>query len=305
MIEGQESVEWQEWLSLAKAAEAAGLDGLFRSDHYTSFHGAPGAALDAWSTITALAPLTQRIRLGTLVSPVTFRHPSIFARMVASADHISGGRIDVGMGSGWHQQEHEQNGFPFPELRTRYDLLEEHLEIVTRSWSGEMFDHNGRHYTLRGQRALPTPVQKPHPPIILGGQGKSRSMALAIKYASEYNMVAPSIEECRNVRQRFDDACRQARRDPTSLALSMMTMFALGDTHAAAQDSLRRARAAMPKASSSLGTSIERLVGTVDEVAEKLREYERAGISRVFLNHFDRSDLHAVELMGQLAKALA
>lgn len=305
MIEGQEAVEWKEWVALARAAEAAGLDGFFRSDHYTSFHGAPGAALDAWSTISALAPLTQRIRLGTLVSPVTFRHPSVFARMVASADQISGGRIDVGMGSGWHQHEHEQNGFAFPDLRVRYDVLAEHLEIVTRSWSGDTFDYAGKHYSLRGQRALPKPVQVPHPPIILGGQGKPRAVALAVKYASEYNTLAPSIEDCRARRKLLDDACRRAGRDPASLKLSVMTLAGLGDTEAEAQASYRRALDAMPNSRDSLGAGLGKLVGTVDQVAATLREFERAGVSRIYFNHFDRSDLNAVQLMGKLARALA
>lgn len=305
MIEGQESVEWPEWLSLARAAEAAGLDGFFRSDHYTSFHGAPGAALDAWSTVTALAPLTKRIRLGTLVSPVTFRHPSVFARMVVSADHISAGRIEVGMGSGWNQQEHEQNGFDFPDLRTRYDVLEEHLEIVVRSWSGEPFDYEGKHYSLRAQRALPKPVQAPHPPIILGGQGKPRAVELAVRYASEYNMLATSVEDCRARRKVLDDACGRARRDPATLGLSVMTMASLGESQAQAEASYRRALDAMPNSRDSLGTSFGKLIGTVDDVATQLREFERAGVSRVFLNHFDRSDVHAIELMGRLARALA
>jgi alkanesulfonate monooxygenase SsuD/methylene tetrahydromethanopterin reductase-like flavin-dependent oxidoreductase (luciferase family) len=116
MIEGQEGVAWSEWSALARAVESAGLHGLFRSDHYTSFHGAPGAALDAWATISALAATTDRIRLGTLVSAATFRHPSELARVAVTADHISGGRIDVGVGAGWFEREHRQNGFPFPEI---------------------------------------------------------------------------------------------------------------------------------------------------------------------------------------------
>lgn len=305
MIEGQESVEWQEWLTLARAAEAAGLDGFFRSDHYSSFHAAPGAALDAWSTVTGLAALTQRIRLGTLVSPVTFRHPSVFARMVVSADHISSGRIDVGMGSGWNQQEHEQNGFDFPDLRSRYDLLAEHLEIVVRSWSGEPFDYAGTHYSLRSQRALPKPVQTPHPPIILGGQGKPRAVELAVRYASEYNTLATSAEACRVRRKVLDEACSRGQRDPASLELSIMTIVGLGETHAEGEASYRRALDAMPNSRDSLGANLGQLVGSVDEVAAKLREFERAGVSRVYCNHFDRSDLKAIELMGQLARALA
>jgi F420-dependent oxidoreductase-like protein len=304
MIEGQENVQWEDWLALARAAEAAQLDGLFRSDHYTSFHGEPGAALDAWSTITALAPLTQRIRLGTLVSPVTFRHPSVLARMVASADQISGGRIEVGLGAGWFEPEHLQNGFAFPDMRTRMDLLEEQLQVLVRSWSGERFDFRGRHYTLRGQRALPKPQQAPHPPIIMGGQGKPRSVQLAVTYANEYNTLASSVEQCRELRRTLDDACRQAGRDPATLRLSVMALGALGTSDAAAQARFERALNCAPSSRDSMLKGMNKFIGSVATVAAAAREYEKAGVSRLYLNHFDRRDLEGVALMGELARAV-
>lgn len=305
MIEGQEGVEWSEWLALAAAAEAAELDGLFRSDHYSSFHDAPASALDAWTTLAALAALTQRIRLGTLVSPATFRHPSLLARITASADHISNGRIEVGMGTGWHESEHLQNGFHFPTLRARMDLLEEQLAIVVRSWSGELFDHQGQHYSLRGQRALPKAYQTPHPPLILGGQGKPRSVALAVRYATEYNTPASSIERCRELRRMLDEACLQARRDPATLRLSVAGIGALGASRGDADDRLRRALERVPRSRDSVEKGLGKFVGTVAEVAATLREYERAGVSRIYLNHFDRGDLEGIEWLGKLARALA
>ncbi len=203
MIEGQEGVSWSEWAALADAVESAALHGLFRSDHYTSFHGPPGAALDAWATIAGLGAMTSRIRLGTLVSPATFRHPSELARVAVTADHISDGRIDVGVGAGWFDAEHRQNGFEFPDLAGRFELLTEYVEILVRSWSADTFDFAGRRFVLEGQRALPAPVQSPHPPLIMGGQGRSRSLALAVRFAA-------GVQHCLPVARRVRGSARSA-----------------------------------------------------------------------------------------------
>src|SRR5579871_1041419 len=146
MIEGQEGVTWEQWTALARACEEAGLEGLFRSDHYTGFAAGGGGAHDAWATVIALAAITDRIQLGTLVSPATFRHPSNLARMVVTASHVSGGRVELGLGAGWNETEHREHGFTFPPLRERIALYAEQLEIITRSWSGETFDFHGAHY---------------------------------------------------------------------------------------------------------------------------------------------------------------
>ena len=143
MIEGQEGVTWDEWVAIAKAAEDAELHGLFRSDHYTMIQGTPGGALDAWTTIAGLATLTKTLRLGTLVSPMTFRHPSLMARVVASADHISGGRVEMGIGTGWYEKEHVENGFPFPPMKERFDEFIEQVEIIHKSWTETEFDYDG------------------------------------------------------------------------------------------------------------------------------------------------------------------
>ena len=304
MTEGQEGQSWNEWAALARAAEDAGLNGFFRSDHYSSFHGAPGPALDAWSTIAALSVVTKRLRLGTLVSPATFRHPSVLARMVASADEISGGRIELGMGTGWHESEHAQNGFEFPALKERFDELEEQLDIVVRSWTGAVFDHRGKHYSLTQQQALPKPVQAPHPPIIMGGQAKPRSIDLAVRYASEYNTLITSPEQCRARRALLDAACRRAGRDPDTLTLSLMGFAALGETSAEAQESRARGLALMPNLRQGLDRMGE-FTGSIEQVAAQLRAYEQHGVSRVYLNHFDYKNLRAVALMGKLAQTFA
>src|SRR5579872_4510015 len=164
MIEGQEGVTWEQWAPLASAAEDARLDGLFRSDHYTMIHGFAGGSLDAWTTLAALAPLTRTLRLGTLVSPVTFRHPSLIAHIVASIDQISGGRVELGLGTGWYELEHARSGFAFPPLGERTRLLAESVEIIIGSWRERNFDHQGTSFTLAGQELLPAPMQRPNPP---------------------------------------------------------------------------------------------------------------------------------------------
>jgi alkanesulfonate monooxygenase SsuD/methylene tetrahydromethanopterin reductase-like flavin-dependent oxidoreductase (luciferase family) len=298
MIEGQEGVAWSEWSALARAVESAGLHGLFRSDHYTSFHGEPGAALDAWATINALAATTDRIRLGTLVSAAAFRHPSELARVAVTADHISGGRIDVGVGAGWFEREHRQNGFPFPDVATRFDLLTEYVEILVRSWAGEPFDFEGQHFVLRGQDARPGPVQVPHPPLIIGGAGRPRSLALAARFAGEYNSAFLGLDECGDLRARLDAVCQRADRDPTTLPISLMTLIALGENRDAAEERFSRmlARFRAPRERAQ--------VGTIDEVAAVLGRFEAAGVTRIYVQHPDRTDFASVELLGDLARRL-
>ncbi len=299
MIEGQEGVTWKEWAALGRAAESAGLHGLFRSDHYTSFHGDPGAALDAWATISALAATTDRIRLGTLVAAATFRHPSQLARVAVTADHVSGGRIDVGIGAGWFEGEHRQNGFPFPDVADRFDLLTEYVEILVRSWGDETFDFDGKHFVLRGQHARPAPVQTPHPPLIIGGQARARSLALAARFAQEYNVAFRSIDECQDLRTRLDAACKRADRNPTTLPMSLMTLVAPGENSNEAEQRFSRVleHFRAPRERSQ--------VGTIDEVTTVLRRFEGAGVTRIYVQHPDRQDFASVELLGELARRLA
>ena len=299
MIEGQEGVTWDEWVALAQATEAAGLDGLFRSDHYTSFHGSPGPALDAWATLSALASRTERIRLGTLVSPATFRHPSELARVAVTADHASGGRVEVGVGAGWFEGEHRQNGFPFPDVAERYARFGEYLEVLVGSWTAEPFDFAGTHFALEGQRALPAPVQMPHPPLIVGGRGKARSLALAARFAQEYNTAFTPPGECRDLRDRLDAACVAVGRASVSLPLSLMALVVVGTDHDDAEQRLERALERFR------GPRDRCYAGTLDEISEVLSEYRAAGVSRLFLQHPDRSDFAGIELLGELARHIA
>src|SRR4051812_29721828 len=201
MVEGQEGVGWADWLALAGAAEELGFEGLRRSDHYFSVSGAgERGALDAWGTINALAAVTTRIRLGTLVSPVTFRPPAVLAKLALTADHVSGGRIDVGFGTGWWQAEHERFGFPFPPLGERMDELERQLETVQRLW----------------RDTEPAPVQQPRPRVIMGGAAKSRGARLAARWADEYNVLSVTPQQARAHREALDRACEAEGRDPST-----------------------------------------------------------------------------------------
>ena len=302
MIEGQEGVTWADWVRRARITEQPGLVGLFRADHYTAIIRPDAAALDAWATLAGLAAITERIRLGTLVSPATFRHPSVLARMAVTVDHISGGRVDVGMGSGWYEREHEAHGFPFLDGKQRFELFAEQVEIVVRSWMEERFDHDGPAYHLRDQLALPHPVQKPHPPLVLGGTVKPRFAALAARYATEVNTLGAPNDELRGRRRELDRACADAGRDPATLGFSVMTSCFLGDNRADAVERVGRFLAARgddtdPEA--MLEARRERwLAGSVDEVAERIEELRELGVTRVFLQHLNHSDDEMVALIG-------
>jgi alkanesulfonate monooxygenase SsuD/methylene tetrahydromethanopterin reductase-like flavin-dependent oxidoreductase (luciferase family) len=292
-------VTWEDWVALAQACERSGVEAMFRSDHYSGFHGGDGGSLDAWATLSALAAVTEKVRLGTMVSPGTFRHPSVLARMAVTADHVSHGRIVLGMGAGWHDAEHEQFGFEFHSAGWRVERFGEQLEIVYRQLNeGEPFDFHGKHYELRRSEALPKPVQRPFP-IIVGGAAKRGTAGPAARFASEYNTTFPTPEEARERRARLDRYCEAAGRDPGTLPLSMMTQCVIGRDRAEVDERLRELGRGpwRPEAS---------LVGTVEEVAERLREYEAVGVTRVMCQHLLHRDLDMVELLGRgLAPAVA
>jgi F420-dependent oxidoreductase-like protein len=310
MIEGQEGVSWEDWLALAKACEAHRVPALFRSDHYLNLGDSPErGSLDAWATISALAAVTTTLRLGTLVSPATFRHPSELAKVVATADHVSGGRVELGLGAGWHEPEHRAYGFPFPPLRERMDRLAEQLEIVHGTWTGAPFSFSGEHYALEGLDAQPRPVQAPHPPLLMGGAARPRSAALAARWADEYNTPFASLDEVRERKAKIDSACAAAGREP--IPFSLMTGCLVGLD----REELREKAAALAYAMGEPERDVDAwlasppeawIVGTVDEVAVRLAELRDAGLARVMLQHLLHTDLETVELIGrQLAPAVA
>lgn len=304
MIEGQEDVGWDEWVTLARACEDKGLEGLFRSDHYTSVMGQMGkGSLDAWATLTALGAVTERIRLGTCVSPASFRHPSVLAKCVTTADHVSGGRVELGMGAGWSEIEHLAYGFPFHDTRTRMEVLSEQIEIVHRQWTEEVFSFQGKHYSLTELRALHKPVQQPHPPLIVGGSAKPKTARLAALWADEYNILTPSPDECRAARERLEAAWKDAGRDAGELRLSVMTNCIVGADRAELLERVGRMLDVTGESADPAEwlqhEAAGQLVGTVDEVAEHLSAIEGAGVDRVMLQHLDHSDLDMVGLIGQ------
>ncbi len=304
MVEGQEGVSWQDWVGLGEACERAGLEGLFRSDHYLpTISSHAGGGLDAWATLSALAARTRRIRLGTLVSPVTFRHPAVLAKMAVTVDHVSGGRVEVGLGAGWLEAEHVAFGLPFPEVGERMAMLGEQLEIVSRMLGEEEVSFQGRHYRLDRCRVAPRPVQRPRPPIIVGGGGGRRSALLAARYADEYNTFLATLEEVEERRARVMEACERVGRDPETLVFSLMTACVVGadrqELLARVRELLRLLGAEGEDAEAVLRDRSEQwLAGTPDEVVERLGALAEAGVQRVYLQHLLHRDLDMVALVG-------
>ena len=272
MIEGQEDVSWEDWQALGATCERLGFEAQVRSDHYASVDGArERGALDAWGTICGLAAVTETVRLGTLVSPATFRHPSVLAKTVLTADHISGGRVELGLGTGWHEREHRAYGFPFPSLRTRMDRLAEQLEIVSRSWEEGAFSFAGEHWSVEALAARPKPVQRPLP-LLVGGGGEKVTMRIAARYADEWN-VWGSPDTLRHKMAILDRHCADAGRDPQSIKRSAQALLFLSDDPAV----MERARAAAPRPV---------IAGTVDDVRRIVGDYAAAGVDELIIPDF-------------------
>ncbi len=304
MIEGQQGVTWTDWQSLADACERLPLEGLFRSDHYFSARGVSGrGSTDAWTLLAGLAARTRTLRLGTLVSPITFREPALLAKAVATVDEISGGRAELGMGAGWWAEEHTQHGFPFPDTIDRFARLEEQVEIVHGLLTEERFTYEGRFYTVRDCEFLPKTVQRPRPPLILGGTRVGATMRRLIgRYADEFNTVGGTPEE---VRERFGRAragVDSEGRDPEALVTSLMTWFFVAPTHDEYVAELRRAHAIDPGGRSfdeyRTGVETDCIVGTPDDAVERLDAYADAGVQRIFLNMDLYDDVEMLDLVA-------
>lgn len=305
MIEGQEGVTWEQWLSLALACEEHGFEALFRSDHYYSVVDAPDrGSTDAWTVLAALAARTERVRLGTLVSPVTFRHPTVLAKAAATVDEISGGRAELGLGAGWWTEEHQTHGFPFPPVPERMEMLAEQLEIVHGLFKEARFTFEGRHYVLRDCPFTPKPVQQPHLPVIVGGKGGAGIARLAARWADEYNTFFVKPEEARARFGRVRDAVDAEGRDQDSFVTSLMAQVVVG---ADQEDLIRRVERLMefdPDAGSSPDEYLEEMrdqgavVGTPDEAVERLAAFEDVGVQRIMLQDLLVDDLEMLALLG-------
>ncbi|HEX9994898.1 MAG TPA: LLM class F420-dependent oxidoreductase [Acidimicrobiales bacterium] len=295
--EPQQGASYDELLAVALAAEDAGFDAFFRSDHYLRMgqgDGLPGPT-DAWVTLAGLARDTRRVRLGTLVTSATFRHPGPLAIAVAQVDAMSGGRVELGLGAGWFDDEHTAYGIPFPPLGERFERLEEQLAIVTGLWStpeGERFSFDGRHHRLDGSPALPKPVQRPRPPVIVGGGGPRRTPRLAARFADEFNLPFGSLDDFAAARRRVGEACEAIDRDPATMRWSAALAVCCG----ADEGEVERRAATIGREPAELREHA--VAGTPDECRATLGRWAEAGADRLYLQVLDVRDLDHVALLG-------
>jgi F420-dependent oxidoreductase-like protein len=296
--EPQQGASYDDLVRIAKRTEDAGFDAFFRSDHFMAIGGGSGlpGPTDAWITLGAIARETSRIRLGTLVTPATFRHPSVLAISVAQVDQMSGGRVEFGFGAGWFEGEHKAYGIDLPPAKERFDRYAEQLEVITGLWEtreGETFSYAGEHYRLEDAPALPKPVQTPRPPVIIGGGGKKRTPALAARFADEFNLAFADAATAAAQFDRVDAAAQEIGRDPKEITRSVANTVAVGADDA---EVARRAAA--------IGREVDEikqngLAGTPAEVVDKIGRYrEEAGITRLYLQVMDLSDLDHLDLIA-------
>jgi alkanesulfonate monooxygenase len=294
-VEPQQGATYDQLLEVAQTAETLGFDGFFRSDHFLTMggDGLPGPT-DAWISLAGIARETSTIRLGTLMTAATFRYPGPLAIAVAQIDAMSGGRIELGLGTGWYEQEHQAYGIPFPPLGERFDRLEEQLEVITGLWRtppGERYRHEGRYYPVEDSPALPKPLQEPAPPVIVGGAGASRTPSLAARFADEFNLPFHRPDDTRTQFDRVRRACEAAQRDPGSLGLSVAQVLCCGRDD---KEIARRAR--------SIGREVDELranglAGTPAEVVERCGQYRDLGAGSVYLQTHDLADLDHLRLV--------
>jgi F420-dependent oxidoreductase-like protein len=295
--EPQQGASYDDLLAVAREAERLDFDAFFRSDHFLSMgsgSGEPGPT-ESWVTLAGLARDTERLRLGTMVTSATFRLPGPLAIAVATVDAMSGGRVELGLGAGWFDDEHRAYGVPFPATRERFDRLEEQLAIVTGLWTtpvGERFDFQGRHYQLSDSPALPKPVQRPRPPVIVGGLGKRRTPALAARYADEFNVAFAPLGDFRTLVATVTEACERTGRDPSSMTWSTAQVLCCGED----EEAYRRRAAAIGREPEQLRAT--GLAGTVAEVTDKLGTFADGGAERVYLQVLDLSDLDHLRLVA-------
>jgi F420-dependent oxidoreductase-like protein len=296
--EPQQGASYDDLLRVAKTTEAAGYDAFFRSDHYLAMGGGDGlpGPTDAWITLAGLARETSRVRLGTLVTAATFRHPGPLAISIAQVDQMSGGRIEFGLGSGWFDAEHTAYGLTLPPLKERFDLYAEQLEIITGLWKtpvGEKYSFSGKNYTLVDSPALPKPAQSPAPPVIIGGGGKKRTPELAARFADEFNLPFANEETVSAQFARVDAAAEAIGRDPKEILRSVALTVAIG-----------RDDAEVARRAGAIGRDLgqlraDGLAGTAAEVVDRIGQWrEKTGITRLYLQVLDLADLDHIEFIA-------
>ncbi len=315
MIEAQQGLSYADHVALARRAEAAGLEAFFRSDHYASFPGpSDGPSTDAWAVLAGLARETERITLGTLVSPVTFRHPGNFVKVVTTVDEMSGGRIEVGVGAGWNEEDHLPLGLAFPEIGQRADLMEDQLALLHGLWGeADGWAFQGHAISVPAGFLRPKPVDRPgrprgangarRPRIIVGGEGSPRGFRIAARYADEFNFSSSSPERVAERSVGLDDACRAIGRDPATLTRSAMVGTLIGADEAEVarrRDELMRLLG-VQGATAGEWYDARRprwILGTPDEARAMVRRFAAVGIERIMLQDFLPWDLDMVDLMG-------
>jgi len=272
MLEPQQGATYDQQLAIAQAAEAEGLDGFFRSDHLTRFDQedpGPGPT-DSWITLAGIARETDRIRLGTLVTSMTFRFPGMLAIEVAQVDVMSGGRIELGLGAGWFDPEHHAHAVPFPPLGERFEMLEEQLQIILGMWAtpkGQRFSFEGKRYTVEDSPGLPKPAQQPHPQIIIGGAGSKRTPRLAAQYADEFNVPFHAPKDFKKAIGRVKKACEAQGRDPSTLVYSA-------------------------------AVNVDIRANSADKVVDELSQFKAAGAQRLYLQLLDNADVEQVRVIA-------
>jgi len=308
MLEGQEGLTWERWFAIADRVESLGLESLSRSDHFFSLMGHPERpALECWTSLTALAQRTQRIRFGPLVSPMTFRHPALLARMAAAVDLLSNGRLVVGLGAGWNDAEHQAFGIALPPLKERFDRLEEGIAVIKALWSGGPVDLEGRYYPLRRAAAYPRPLQRPAPPVLIGGDGEIRLLRIVARDADEWNSHAPGPDVYKVKRAKLEEHCRAVGRNPDAIHRSWMGGILIGrDAREVAekgrwmQSFLSGLSGVRPDVAPDELRRRSWIVGTPDQVASQLEAWSALRIERVMFQWYNLDDLDGLGLLAEL-----
>ncbi len=307
MIEGQEGLTWERWRRIAETAEALGFESLWRSDHLFSLFDVPARpGLDTWASLALLATITRRIRFGPLVCPITFHHPSVLARQAAAVDVLSGGRLELGIGAGWHDREHQAFGIPYPRVGERIKRLDEAAEVIHALWRDGPGQVAGRYYRLDGGVGWPKPVQRPRIPLLIGGRGP-RLLEVVARHADEWNCGGsrPPAE----IRARTEvlvAACQRVGRDPRTIRRSWMGAFLVGETGAALERRAKKIQEYVPPRATISAAALPGvlrkegwLVGSPEEIAGQMRDLAAEGIGRIMLQFFDQEDLDALHLVAR------
>lgn len=307
MIEAQEGVTWDQWFDLIEAAESLGFDGLWRSDHFSGTVTAEARdSLALWPTLTMVAARSKRIHFGQLVSPITFRNPVKLVRNAQALALISDNRYVLGVGAGWNQREHDQFGFTLPPVKQRMDMLEEGLEIITLLQTGDIVNFSGRYYSLKDAQLRPTATRPGGVPLLIGGSGEQRTLVFVAKYADEWNTSLMPLDDYRRKVEVLERHCADVRRDPTEIRRSIMINHLVGRDRAELMERARRMQQRVPRyqelpAEQVPETMRQRgaLVGTADEIVERIKQWEALGVQRFMLQTLDHTDLDALRFFAE------